>query len=242
MESCLKKLAIILFLAAFLRNAGAEENLAYQTAERQEERLAMVKYQIEARGVNNPQVLQAMRKIPRHLFIPGEYQSIAYGDHPVPIGYGQTISQPYIVALMTQILNLKQKDRVLEIGTGSGYQIAVLAEITGEVYTIEIIENLYKTATERLTRLGYKNVKTLCGDGYFGWKEHAPYDVIIVTAASDHIPPPLLGQLKKGGRMCIPVGPPNQVQRLVLVHKDEAGRVYTKDVLTVRFVPLIRSH
>jgi len=195
----------------------------------------MVEEQIEARGIKDSLVLAAMRKVPRHLFVPERYRSEAYADHPLPIGYGQTISQPYIVAYMTEALRLKGGEKVLEIGTGSGYQAAVLAEIADSVFTIEIIPELAESARERLRRLGYKNIFVLCGDGYRGWPEHAPFDAIIVTAAPDHIPGPLVEQLKVGGRMVIPVG--SVYQELFLVVKTERG-VEKRPLLPVRFVPM----
>jgi protein-L-isoaspartate(D-aspartate) O-methyltransferase len=192
-------------------------------------------------AVEDAAVLGAMRVVPRHEFVPERSIKKAYGDHPLPIGYGQTISQPYIVAYMTEMLELTEDSVVLEIGTGSGYQAAVCAEIAKEVYTIEIIAELGETAAERLKRLGYDNVEAKVGDGYFGWKEHAPFDAIIVTAAASHIPPPLMEQLKPGGRMAIPVGPPMQLQHLMLIKKKEDGSVVQKSVMPVRFVPFTRS-
>lgn len=198
-------------------------------------RKQMVEEQIEARGIKDSLVLAAMMKVPRHLFVPEMYRSQAYEDHPLPIGYGQTISQPYIVAYMTEALGLEGGEKVLEIGTGSGYQAAVLAEIADSVFTIEIIPELAESARERLKNLGYKNVFVLCGDGYRGWPEHAPFDAIIVTAAPDHIPEPLVEQLKVGGRMVIPVG--RVYQELFLVVKTERG-VERRPLLPVRFVPM----
>jgi len=208
---------------------------------RKDERYNMVKTQIEKRGVKDKKVLDAMRYVPRHSFVPEIGLSQAYDDNPLPIGYGQTISQPYIVGLMTESLKLDENSRVLEIGTGSGYQAAVLAEIAKDVYTIEIIKALYTKSTYTLETLEYFNVETKHADGYYGWQEKAPFDAIIVTAASDHVPPPLIKQLKVGGLMCIPLGAPNQVQRLVLVTKDENGKVKTQDIIPVRFVPLTRQ-
>jgi protein-L-isoaspartate(D-aspartate) O-methyltransferase len=182
-------------------------------------------------------VLEALRQVPRHLFLPPEQQAYAYEDRPLPIGHGQTISQPFIVALMTDLLDVQAGDRVLEVGTGSGYQAAVLAELASQVYTIEIIPDLAQSAGERLARL-YRNVEARAGDGYYGWPEAAPFDSIVVTAAASHIPPPLVQQLKPGGRMAIPVGSHFSVQQLVLVEKDEAGRVTTRQLLPVAFVPL----
>ncbi|MBC7331141.1 MAG: protein-L-isoaspartate(D-aspartate) O-methyltransferase [Synergistetes bacterium] len=166
----------------------------------------MVREQIEARGIRDGRVLEAMRKVPRHLFVPESYISEAYDDHPVPIGEGQTISQPYIVALMTSLLDLKGDERVLEIGTGSGYQTAILAELAKEVYSVERIASLAEKAEKRLKELGYRNVKIKVGDGSLGWEEHAPYDAIIVTAAAPKVPKPLVKQLKVGGRLVIPIG------------------------------------
>jgi protein-L-isoaspartate(D-aspartate) O-methyltransferase len=201
----------------------------------------MVATQIQARDVTDPRVLAALRKVPRHEFVPERWRDAAYSDGPLPIGYGQTISQPYIVALMTELTGLKPGAKALEIGTGSGYQAAVLAEITTNVWTMEIIEPLAKSATDRLKRLGYDKVQVKFGDGYFGWKEHAPFDAIVVTAAADHVPPPLIEQLKPGGRMVIPLGSPFLQQWLVVVEKDEAGKIRTRSVAAVAFVPLTRQ-
>lgn len=190
----------------------------------------------------NPLVLDAMRKVPRHEFVPQEQLPAAYENRPLPIGYGQTISQPYIVAIMTDLLKLDADDRVLEVGTGSAYQAAILAQLVDRVYSIEIIEPLGVEAGERLKRLGYANVQTRIGDGYYGWEEEAPFDAIIVTAASSHIPPPLLLQLKPGGRMIIPVGSRFLAQQLVLVTKNQEGRSITQQIMPVRFVPLTGTH
>jgi protein-L-isoaspartate(D-aspartate) O-methyltransferase len=200
----------------------------------------MVRMQLEARGISHQHTLEAMRKVERHLFVPTQYEKQAYNDHPLPIGYNQTISQPYIVASMTQLLEPRKDDRVLEIGTGSGYQAAVLAEIVKEVYTIEIVEELGERTKERMQRMGYNNVKVIIGDGYKGFEEKAPFDAIIVTAASKHIPPPLIKQLKEGGRMIIPVGSPSEVQTLVLLKKRK-GKITKSKLIPVRFVPLTRS-
>jgi protein-L-isoaspartate(D-aspartate) O-methyltransferase len=187
-------------------------------------------------------VLEAMRSVPRHEFVQPSLRSLAYLNRPLPIGHGQTISQPYIVAVMTDLLRLQEQHRVLEIGTGSGYQAAVLAELVDEVYTMEIIEPLGITAQERLERLGYDNVEVRVADGYYGWAEHAPFDAIIVTASAGHIPPPLIDQLKPGGRMVIPVGTQFMTQQLLLVEKDQEGKLSTRQVLPVRFVPLTGEH
>jgi protein-L-isoaspartate(D-aspartate) O-methyltransferase len=203
-------------------------------------RTAMVRDQIEDRGITDTAVLGAMRRVPRHLFVPLELRDLSYTDQPLPIGLDQTISQPYIVALMTELLELRKDQKVLEIGTGSGYQAAVLAEIADSVWTIEILEPLAATAEQRLRSLGYRTVHVRSGDGYAGWPECAPFDRIIVTAAAEDIPGPLLEQLKEGGKMVIPVGAAFSIQSLVLVEKRE-GRIVKKNVTAVRFVPLIRE-
>lgn len=186
-------------------------------------------------------VMAAMAKVPRHQFVPSDEVPYAYENRPLPIGYGQTISQPYIVALMTDLTQVGPGDVVLELGTGSGYQAAILAELAQEVYTMEIIEPLAVQAGERLGRLGYAKVQARLGDGYHGWPEHGPYDAILVTAAASHVPPPLIAQLKAGGRMVIPVGAPFMVQYLLLIEKAGDGSVSTRQVLPVRFVPLLGS-
>jgi protein-L-isoaspartate(D-aspartate) O-methyltransferase len=180
--------------------------------------------------------------VPREKFVPHEMHAAAYDNGPLPIGHGQTISQPYIVALMTDLLKLGPNDRVLEIGTGSGYQAAVLAELNVNVFSIEIIEPLGELARKNLAGLGYRNIQLRIGDGYYGWEEQAPFDAIIVTAAASHIPPPLIRQLRPGARMIIPVGSRFLVQQLVLVEKDAAGEVTTRQLLPVSFVPLTGSH
>ena len=206
--------------------------------ERVQERARMVAQQIQAREVNDPNVLKAMRIVPRHAFIPPSQQREAYADYPLPIGLGQTISQPYIVAFMTETLNLKPDSKVLEIGTGSGYQAAVCAEIAGEVYTIEILEELAKSAEKHLKELGYKNVFVKAADGYFGWKEKGPFDAIIGTAATGRVPPPLMEQLKPGGRMILPYEDDIGLQYLVLITKDNKGNIRRRNVMPVRFVPM----
>lgn len=202
-------------------------------------RKAMVRDQLMARDIRDQRVLKAMSKVPRHLFVPPGHTSEAYKDYPVPIGLGQTISQPYIVALMTELLKIKSSDKVFELGTGSGYQAAVASRLAMEVYTVEIYDQLAKTAADRLRTLGYNNVYVRSGDGYFGLEEKAPFDAVIVTAAADHIPPPLLEQLKPGGRLVIPLGNPFHVQQLVLITKDLYGRIKEKPIIPVRFVPLL---
>jgi len=190
----------------------------------------------------NKSVMQVMRSVPRHEFVPANQRSQAYENRPVPIGYGQTISQPYIVALMTDLLQPQPEHKVLEIGTGSGYQAAILSELVAQVYSIEIIEPLGKSSTQLLARLGYDNIETRVADGYDGWSQHAPYDSIIVTAAISHIPPPLVQQLKNGGRMVIPVGTRFQTQYLTLVEKDLSGTITTQQLLPVYFVPFTGGH
>jgi protein-L-isoaspartate(D-aspartate) O-methyltransferase len=207
----------------------------------QEMRNEMVDSQIVARGVKDEEVLQAMKEVPRHLFVPKKSRKSAYGDFPLAIGYGQTISQPYIVALMTELLKPKKDHVALEVGTGSGYQAAVLGKIVRSVYTIEIIPPLGNAARKRLEEIFYGNVAVKIADGYFGWEEHAPFDCVIVTAASDHVPPPLIAQLKNGGRMVIPVGHPFQVQHLMLVTKSMEGEIQMRNILPVRFVPFLRE-
>jgi protein-L-isoaspartate(D-aspartate) O-methyltransferase len=203
--------------------------------ERQRE--MMVDRQIKARGVNDPEVLKAMLKVERHRFVPEEYINQAYEDHPLPVGEGQTISQPYIVAVMTEMLELDKNSKVLEIGTGSGYQAAVLAEICDSVYSIEIFESLARQAKKTLESLDYENIFIKTGDGYKGWPEHSPFDAVIVTCAPTHIPQPLKDQLAEGGRMIIPVGE-YYSQDLILLEKKN-GKLKEKNVLPVRFVPMI---
>lgn len=218
-----------------------------ETERRRAARLRMVEQDIARDGffgrtaVRDTRVLDAMRTVERHKFVPPHLVSQAYDDGPLPIGYGQTISQPYIVAVMTELLQVGPEETVLEIGAGSGYQAAVLAELVRKVYTIEIIEPLGKACAERMEELGYSQVEVRTGDGYHGWPEHAPFDAIIVTAAASHIPPPLVEQLKPGGRMLIPVGPPMMTQHLMVVEKHADGRVTQRNVMPVRFVPLTRG-
>lgn len=196
---------------------------------------------LTGRRTLDSRVLESLRQVPRHAFVPAEHQSRAYGNHPLPIGHGQTISQPYVVALMTDLIRPKASDVVLEVGTGSGYQAAVLSSLVHWVYSLEIVAELAKTARERLQRLGYANVEVCAGNGHFGWPEHAPYDAIMVTAAATNIPPTLIDQLKPGGVLVIPIGGPYMGQRLTVVHKHPDGRLDEKSVLPVAFVPMTGS-
>jgi protein-L-isoaspartate(D-aspartate) O-methyltransferase len=202
-------------------------------------RIRMVRVQIEDRGITDKAVLDALRKVPRHLFVPSEYRAEAYADTPLPIGYDQTISQPYIVAYMTEVLKPEAKKKALEVGTGSGYQAAILAEIVNHVYSIEIIPELAKESADRLRILGYKNITVKYGDGYLGWEEAAPFDIVIVTAAAEQIPLPLVEQLAEGGRLVIPVGAPTAVQELILLEKKN-GKIEKSRLTFVRFVPFKR--
>lgn len=219
-----------------LRSGTVAAQTIPDSEEQRQVRQRMVAEQIAARDVRDARVLAAMRKIPRHLFVPPQMQPYAYADEPLPIGHGQTISQPYIVAFMSEALELKPQDRVLEIGTGSGYQAAVLAELAREVYTIEIVEPLGKEAAERLKSMGYNNVNVRIGDGYRGWPEAAPFDAIVVTAAPDHVPPALLEQLREGGRLVLPVG--RFFQDLIRIRRTPKG-VRQESLLPVRFVPMV---
>jgi protein-L-isoaspartate(D-aspartate) O-methyltransferase len=232
----MKKLLLPFFILnifpALLMAQGLVDSPKYQKA-----REKMVLLQIRLRGVSDKKVLNAMNQVPRHSFVPEELVSQAYADHPLPIGQGQTISQPYIVALMTETLKLKGDERILEIGTGSGYQAAILAKIAEEVYTIEIKEQLYKKASNLLRSLGFSKIKTRHGDGYFGWPEAAPFDCIMITASIDHIPPPLLTQLKNGGRLILPLGNPFSYQYLSLVIKND-DQYTVKQITGVLFVPM----
>jgi protein-L-isoaspartate(D-aspartate) O-methyltransferase len=213
-----------------------EEDAGYASA-----RTEMVREQIQARDIEDPEILDAMRRVPRHLFVPAAERRHAYRDTPLPLSQGQTISQPYIVALMTQLARPRATDRVLEIGTGSGYQSAILAELVEHVYTIEIEPELARTAATRLRDLGYDNVTVRHGDGYAGWSEHAPFDAILVTAAPEQVPQALVDQLREGGRMIVPVGAVHAVQQLRLIEKDASGNVSTRNIAPVRFVPLRRE-
>jgi protein-L-isoaspartate(D-aspartate) O-methyltransferase len=206
----------------------------------QEAREKMVKQQIKGRGIRDPAVLKAMSTVKRHLFVPASQADEAYADRPLPIGYGQTISQPYMVAYMTEVIKPSAAARVLEIGTGSGYQAAVLAGIIRQMYTIEIVPELGQAASKRLQSLGYRNVQVKVADGYYGWKENGPFDAIVVTAAAEYVPPPLIEQLKEGGRMIIPIGSPFMTQMLMLVEKKK-GKAVTRSLMPVVFVPFTRQ-
>ncbi|SEQ94413.1 protein-L-isoaspartate(D-aspartate) O-methyltransferase [Nitrosomonas sp. Nm51] len=236
---------IVLFNAFFISSAvRAEDFYAVKRAQMIKAIEADVRtgYGNLAKKELDENVIKALNTVPRHEFVPKKLQQSAYDNRPLPIGHGQTISQPYIVAIMTNLLGVGKNDRILEIGTGSGYQIAVLAELVNKAYSIEIIEPLGKEAKARLQRLGYDNISLKIGDGYYGWEEHAPFDAIIVTAAASHIPPPLIQQLRPGGRMLIPVGSRFMVQELLLVEKTEEGKISTQQLLPVAFVPLTGKH
>jgi protein-L-isoaspartate(D-aspartate) O-methyltransferase len=238
-------LAVLLLAGAACSDGGTEPSSAPTTepadavwaARRQQ----MVERQIATRGVVDPLVLGAMDSVPRHLFVPEDQRADAYADYPLPIGYGQTISQPYIVALMSEALQLQPEDRVLEIGTGSGYQAAVLAEMGMEVYSIEIIPELADGAAAHLAAAGYGSVSTMAADGYWGWEEHAPFQGIVVTAAPDHLPEPLLAQLAPGGRLVIPIGPVGAVQTLWVFSRSADGELVGENLGPVRFVPFTRA-
>ena len=233
------KIALLAAALAALEAPGATD------AEFAARRQAMVaEISAEHRGLPgrfDARVREAMARVPRHLFVPRAQQPYAYENRPLPIGHEQTISQPYIVALMTDLLKTGKQDRVLEVGTGSGYQAAVLSELVRSVYTIEIVEPLAVESRERLARLGYRNVEVRTGDGYKGWEENAPFDAIMVTAGAREVPPPLLRQLKPGGRMVIPVGPSEMVQYLTLIEKQADGSVRSRQIIPVRFVPFTRE-
>ena len=230
---------LIFIFIIFLLIVIYEHDKIEETDDYIEKRQSMVLNQLQSRDIIDPEVLQAMLTVPRHKFVDEHIRESAYNDYPLAIGEGQTISQPYIVALMTQLSELKGNEKVLEIGTGSGYQAAVLAEIVEEVYTVEIYESLSKKSEKLLTDLGYRNIKSKVGDGYYGWEEYAPYDAIIVTCAPDHVPPPLLQQIKDdGGRIVIPVGGIWMVQTLMKIEKT-GGQIKSKGIIGVRFVPMI---
>jgi protein-L-isoaspartate(D-aspartate) O-methyltransferase len=231
-----RRIVIVLVTALLCAAASPSARQADPTVEL---RLAMVRDQIEREGISDSRVLEAMRAVPRHLLVPPEYRPMAYEPRPLPIGEGQTISQPYVVAFMTQILRLKPGDRVLEVGTGSGYQAAIAAKLAGEVYTVEIFPSLADRARRNLESLGFRNIFVRQGDGYYGWEEKAPFDAIIVTCAGGHVPPPLLRQLRNGGRMIMPVGGPFMTQNLVFLEKNADGALSQRNVLPVLFVRLL---
>jgi len=237
---------MILSLPAFLLfQAGVADETDHARARTElvdEVRSHAARDAITDSGQFEDKVLQALGDVRRHEFVPEQHKAEAYKNHPLPIGYGQTISQPYIVALMTDLIQPEPDDVVLEVGTGSGYQAAVLAKLVKTVYSIEIIEPLAEQARNRLNRLGYSNVDSKLGDGYFGWEEHAPFDAIVVTAAASHVPPPLIQQLKPGGRLVIPVGGRFAIQYLLLIEKTQDGEILTRQITAVRFVPLTGDH
>jgi protein-L-isoaspartate(D-aspartate) O-methyltransferase len=226
-------------LAAWCTSPGGGDAQAPPADRARAERERMVANQIASRDVRDPRVLAAMREVPRHLFVPEEYQADAYDDHPLPIGHGQTISQPYIVALMTELARPSPTDRALEIGTGSGYQAAVLSRLVAHVQSVELNASIHAQAAERLSRLGYANVTAVLGDGYQGWPAAAPYDIVLVTAAPETVPEPLVAQLKPGGRLVIPVG--TYSQDLQVIEKDAKGRTRARSVAPVMFVPLVKG-
>jgi protein-L-isoaspartate(D-aspartate) O-methyltransferase len=223
-----------ILLAAALLPVRGEDPFAAQ-------REMMVREQIQARGVRNPDVLAAMRQVPRHLFVPEQVRSLAYRDHPLPIGAGQTISQPYIVALMSELLQVRKSDRVLEIGTGSGYQAAVLARLAKHVYSMELVESLAESARKTLIAGGYTNVTVRQGDGYLGWPEEAPFDRIILTAAPPEVPPALIDQLRPGGILVAPVGSGAFGQDLIVIEKAADGKLRRRSVIPVMFVPMVKK-
>jgi protein-L-isoaspartate(D-aspartate) O-methyltransferase len=218
-----------------------DESRMRDADEYQAARVEMVRIQLAGRDIDNSEVLDAMRRVPRHAFVDASERPHAYRDTPLPLSHGQTISQPYIVALMTQLARPSSTDKVLEVGTGSGYQAAVLAELTDHVYTIELEPDLARTAAARLEQLGYENVTVRSGDGYAGWSEQAPFNIIVVTAAPEEVPQALLDQLAPGGRMIIPVGPVHSAQQLRLIERDADGQIHTRNITPVRFVPMRRG-
>lgn len=231
----MKTLYMLGFILLFVFSSTAQDEYARQ-------RHQMVKEHLASRGITDKHTLEAVRSVERHKMVPEEMVPYAYTDQPLPIGNGQTISQPFIVAYMTQAIKPRPGMKVLEIGTGSGYQAAVLAEIVDEVYTIETVEELAERAESTLTDMGYDNIHFRVGDGFYGWEEHAPYDAIIVTAAPEEIPPRLVEQLKEGGRMIIPVGPTSETQELRLITKRKNGKIRTRNLMPVRFVPFTRRN
>ncbi|NHZ85307.1 MAG: protein-L-isoaspartate(D-aspartate) O-methyltransferase [Planctomycetia bacterium] len=239
MKKFLSFTTIVIILIGSNTFAQSQQQNSFMSKQWSDKANSMVKYQIEKRGITNTDILQVMRKTPRHLFVPPALSTMAYDDYPIPIGDEQTISQPYIVALMTDLLSLKGDEKILEIGTGSGYQAAVLSQLVDSVYTIEIVESLANDAKVRLNNLNYKNVIVKCGDGYKGWPSAAPFDAIIVTAAPEEVPQTLIDQLKVGGCIVIPVG--NKWQELQLITKTDKNKIKEKTVIPVRFVPMIHS-
>ena len=232
----MKRSFLFLFISIFLTTHAIAQTHT-DTSRFRTQRKKMVRDQIVARGIDDPRILAAMAAVPRHAFVPKQLHPRAYDDHPLPIGDGQTISQPYIVALMTKVLELNGNERVLEVGTGSGYQAAVLARVAQDVYSIEIKKKLCRRAAETLADIGFDSIQTRCGDGYFGWPEAAPFDAIMITAAVDHIPPPLVKQLKEGGRLVLPLGNPFVYQNLVLVTKVD-NDIKVQSITGVLFVPM----
>jgi protein-L-isoaspartate(D-aspartate) O-methyltransferase len=233
-------LAVLMFLQSQL--AADDTTLRRQAMLKEIQQSVLETREYLDKEALDPRIMDVLGKVPRHEFVPSDQQDYAYKNRPLPIGHGQTISQPYIVALMTDLIETKPDFKVLEIGTGSAYQAAILAELVDQVYSIEVIEPLALAAKERLQRLGYDNVHTRTGDGYYGWQEEAPFDAIVVTAAASHVPPPLIKQLKPGGRMVIPVGSRFMTQQLLLIEKSADGKISTRQVLPVIFVPLTGSH
>lgn len=238
--SCFCCLLLLLCIFTALQLPSGEDSLPPDVGDLAPARRRMIEHDIRGRGISNERVLEIMSALPRHLFVPENLSARAYEDKPLPIGAGQTISQPYVVALMTQLLNLKGTERVLEIGTGSGYQTAVLAGLAGEVYSVEIVESLAIQAEKILTGMGFGNIRLKVGDGFHGWEEYSPFDAILVTAAAPEIPKSLWKQLREGGPLVMPMGHPGQTQRLVRARK-EAGRTVIEDLSAVLFVPLKRE-
>lgn len=236
-------LAVAVLLVSPITEAAEKDYLKdrREMIRRIESSVELTRFYIDKSNLDD-RVITSMLNVPRHEFVPAGQRAYAYENRPLPIGYGQTISQPYIVALMTDLLEVDKESKILEVGTGSGYQAAVAAQLVKTVYTIEIIEPLAAQAAARFKKLGYENIISKTGDGYYGWSEHGPFEAIIVTAAASHVPPPLVRQLKHGGRMVIPVGSRFQTQQLLLVTKDNQGAVRTRQILPVRFVPLTGRH
>ena len=238
----------IVFIALILLCSGLSTATGDDYSRQREQMVRVIEADVSATSVYlskevlDSRVMRALNTVPRHALVPASQRQYAYLNRPLAIGYGQTISQPYVVAIMTDLLNPRPEHKILEIGTGSGYQAAILSQLVRKVYTIEIIEALGKRARKDLGKLGYNNIQVQIGDGYYGWEQHAPFDGIVVTAAASHIPPPLIQQLKSGGRMIIPVGSRFLTQQLLLVTKNDEGKVTTQQILPVRFVPLTGEH